>query len=181
VAMAQIYENMIAVNSLSKSNALTGLRLGWALGSEKIVEQIAKAHAWTVSCADTFAQRLALDVFATNSLQEHATWYRQRLPHVLDALEESGLCFIRPEGAFYACVKLPPGVKSFDAAVALAEHYDVIAIPGIAFGACFEGWRRLSWVAPVDALSEGLRRIVAFCSTFEEPAAEDLVRRPPIR
>lgn len=179
--MAQIYENTIAVNSLSKSNALTGLRLGWVLASGASIEQIVKVHAWTVSCADTFAQRVALHVFENRALQEHARWYRERLPKVFDALEESGLRFIHPDGAFYACVKLPKGTNSLDAAIALADEYDVIAIPGVAFGACFEGWLRLSWVAPIDSVREGLRRIAAFCSKYEEPGAKDLAQRPQTR
>jgi aspartate/methionine/tyrosine aminotransferase len=179
--MAQLYENTIAINSLSKSNALTGLRLGWVVASAKLVEQIVKVHAWTVSCADTFAQRVALHVFESSALQEHAAWYRERLPHVVEVLEKSNLLFIRPEGAFYACVRLPRGVASLEAAIALAEQHDVIAIPGIAFGACFEGWLRLSWVASLDELREGLRRIAAFCARFEETAAKGLGRRPQDR
>jgi aspartate/methionine/tyrosine aminotransferase len=46
----------------------------------------------------------------------------------------------------------------------LADRFDVIAIPGIAFGECFEGWLRLSWVAPIDQLREGLSRIAEFCA-----------------
>lgn len=185
--LARMYENTIVVNSLSKSNALTGMRLGWVLGATPFIEQAIKVHAWTVSCADTFAQRVALHVFETNALNEHAQWYRERLPLVVAALQESGLRFIAPEGAFYACVKLPPGIASLDAAVTIAEEYDVIAVPGIAFGECFEGWLRLSWVAPLDDVREGLRRISAFCdasgavTSLEERAAEGSGRRRPAR
>ena len=58
--LARLYPHTIVANSLSKSNALTGLRLGWILGPAAFLEQAIKVHAWAVSCADTFAQYVAL-------------------------------------------------------------------------------------------------------------------------
>lgn len=164
VDLAGLFPNAIAVNSLSKSNAMTGLRLGWMIAPAPFVEQAIKVHAWMVSCTDSFAQRVALHVFESGALAEHASWYARRLPPVLDALRASGLPFIAPDGSFYACVRLPEGVRSRDAATTLADAYDVITIPGEAFGECFEGWLRLSWVAPLDDFREGLNRIAAFAS-----------------
>jgi aspartate/methionine/tyrosine aminotransferase len=162
VDLARLYPQSIAINSLSKSNALTGLRLGWSIGPEAFIAQAIKVHAWIASCTDAFAQRVAMHVFASNAVEEHAGWYRARQPQIIAALRESGLRFIVPDGAFYACVRLPDGMDSLATALALAEERDVIAIPGIAFGACFEGWLRLSWVAPLDDFREGLARIATF-------------------
>jgi len=69
-----------------------------------------------------------------------------------------------PEGAFYACVRLPDGTRSLDAANELIENHDVLAIPGIAFGPELEGWLRLSWVAPADRVAEGIARIARYCA-----------------
>lgn len=164
-ALARIYPHTIVTNSLSKSNALTGLRLGWLLGPRAFVEHAVKAHAWVTSCADTFAQRVALDIFTTpGALREHRPWYERQRSQVVEALERSGLRYIAPEGSFYACVRLPHGVDSLAAAEALIERHDVVAIPGIAFGPALEGWLRLSWVAPADQVAEGIARIAAFCA-----------------
>ena len=80
----RIYPYTIVTNSLSKSNALTGLRLGWILAPHAFVEQAIKAHAWVTSCADSFAQNVALHVFTTlEGVREHAPWYieqRRRSP-----------------------------------------------------------------------------------------------------
>ncbi|MBV8727217.1 MAG: hypothetical protein JO233_05475, partial [Candidatus Eremiobacteraeota bacterium] len=73
--------------------------------------------------------------------------------------------YITPDGSFYACVALPNGVSSLAAAHELADRFDVIAIPGVAFGECFEGWLRLSWVVPIDQFREGLARIAEFCAS----------------
>jgi aspartate aminotransferase len=162
---AAIYPHTIVTNSVSKSNALTGLRLGWIIGPAAFVDEAIKVHAWATSCADTFAQRVALEVFATpRGLQEHFEWYAARHAELLAALQESGLRFVPPEGSFYACVGLPEGTGSLQAAMDLIEKQDVVAIPGIAFGESLEGWLRLSWVAPSERVREGLRRIAAYCN-----------------
>ncbi len=165
VDFARLYGNTIAVNSLSKSNALTGLRLGWVLAPAAFIEQATKVHAWAVSCADTFSQRVAVHVFESRTVEEHAAWYAKRRDDVVALLHHSGLRFVAPQGAFYALVRLPGGASSLESALALVERYDVVAIPGIAFGMSCEGWLRLSWVAPLDELREGLARIAALFSS----------------
>lgn len=163
--LARLYPHTIVANSLSKSNALTGLRLGWILGPAAFLEQAIKVHAWAVSCADTFAQYVALEVFRSpENLQEHASWYRKHRALMREVLEDSSLPFVDPEGAFYVCVRLPKGTLSLDAAYDLIGRFDVVAIPGIAFGDCMEGWLRLSWVATAERVREGVARIAEFCA-----------------
>lgn len=163
--LAERYRHTIVTNSVSKSNALTGLRLGWIIGPADFIEQAIKAHAWVTSCTDTFAQRVALDVFTQlGGVNEHVSWYRAQWAGVMEALRGSGLRFIAPEGSFYACVKLPPQRRSYESALQLIEEHDVLAIPGIAFGPAFEGWLRLSWVAPLDRVREGIARIARYCA-----------------
>ncbi len=161
--LADVYPHTISLNSVSKSNALTGLRLGWLIAPPPFVEQATKVHAWIASCADTFAQSVALDIFATrDGIAEHAGWYRDRVAEVRAVLAESGLRALPIDGTFYACVRLRDGASSLDTALALADERNVIAIPGIAFGESFDRWLRLSWVADIDILREGLRRIASW-------------------
>jgi aspartate/methionine/tyrosine aminotransferase len=161
--LAERYPHTIVTNSVSKSNALTGLRLGWILAPESFTEQAIKAHAWVTSCTDTFAQHVALHVFKSqDGVREHAAWYAEQRQAVLSALLEHGLRFVPIDGAFYVCVRLPDGVRSLDAANDLIENHDVLAIPGVAFGAELEGWLRLSWVAPPQDVAEGIARIARY-------------------
>lgn len=172
VEFARIYPHTIVTNSLSKSNALTGLRIGWLIGPQPFVDGAIKVHAWVTSCADTFAQRVALSVFETpGALQEHTGWYRERREELLAALARSGLRFIVPEGTFYVCVKLPEGASSLQASLDLIEHHDVVAVPGIAFGEAMEGWLRLSWVSSPDRVATGLDRIAEYCASKHFHAA----------
>jgi aspartate/methionine/tyrosine aminotransferase len=161
--LADLYPYTISLNSVSKSNALTGLRLGWLIAPPQFVEQAIKVHAWLASCADTFAQSVASDIFATpNGIGEHAGWYRERVTAVRAVLAESSLRALPIDGTFYACVRLRGRASSLETALALADECNVITIPGIAFGECFDQWLRLSWVAEIDAVREGLRRIASW-------------------
>jgi aspartate/methionine/tyrosine aminotransferase len=163
--LAETYPYTIVTNSLSKSNALTGLRLGWILAPHTFIEQAIKAHAWVTSCTDSFAQSVALHVFTTlEGVREHAPWYVEQGTAVAAALRASSLRSLPLDGSFYACVRLPDGVGSLDAANELIEKHDVLAIPGVAFGPAFDSWLRLSWVAPIDKVREGIKRIEAFCA-----------------
>jgi aminotransferase len=158
--VARVYPHTIAVNGLSKSNALTGLRIGWTIAPAPLCDEIVKVHAWLTSCASTFGQRVALEIFREpGALAEQAAWYRGQRVAVLEALRASGLTFVEPDGAFYVCVKLPAGRDSLAAALRLVEEDDVVAIPGRTFGDSLEGWLRLSWVAAVADVREGLARI----------------------
>jgi aspartate/methionine/tyrosine aminotransferase len=165
--LAERYPHTVVTNSVSKSNALTGLRLGWILGPQDFVENAIKTHAWLTSCTDTFAQQVGIHIFKElTGVNEHVLWYRTQWAGVMEALRASGLHFVPVEGSFYACVRLPAGVGSYDAAMQLIDEYDVLTIPGIAFGNVFEGWLRLSWVAPLEKVREGIKRVTAYAKDY---------------
>jgi aminotransferase len=156
------YPHTIAANSLSKSNSLTGLRLGWAIGPAEAVAMINKMHAWTTSCASTFAQRVALEVFHGGRIAANRAWYRERRDAVVATAGELGLTFVEPDGAFYLAVRV--GGDSMRFALDLIERKNVIAIPGAIFGERFEGWLRTSFVAPPEVLRRGYEQIASLAS-----------------
>jgi aspartate/methionine/tyrosine aminotransferase len=136
------------------------MRIGWLIAPDEAIDQLVKTHAWITATANTFAQRVAYEIFSEpGALGEHAAWYRAQQRRVVGVLEESGLDYVPIDGAFYACVRLPDDGDSLAAALDLVEHRGVVAIPGALFGPTLEGWLRLTWVAPIDAFAEGLRRI----------------------
>ncbi|MHB8462723.1 MAG: pyridoxal phosphate-dependent aminotransferase, partial [Vulcanimicrobiaceae bacterium] len=158
--LAQIYDRTIVTNSLSKSNALTGLRLGWIIAPHREMEAMIKCHAWVTSCADSFAQAVAKSIFETpGGIREHVAWYSDTRVTVENTLATSGLRSLPIDGSFYACVQVPGGAPSLETALALIEAVDVVTIPGIAFGSHFEGWLRLSWVAGSEKSQAGIMRI----------------------
>lgn len=158
-SLAHEYPHTVVVNSLSKSNALTGLRLGWALAPSNMIDAIVGMHALMTSTASTFAQRVALSIFTEEgALREQHAWYRERAGAVTELLSKLEIPATPLEGAFYSLLWLPGSGDSLATALCLAEEEDVLMVPGIAFGASSEGRLRLSWVAPLEKVSEGLRR-----------------------
>jgi len=155
---ARYYPHTISVNSLSKSNALTGLRIGWVIAQHDVAAAIVKAHAWVTSCASTFAQRVALAIFAANQLAAHSAWYSAQRDAAVAAARAAGLDCYEPEGAFYLCLRAGVADSNAFCHELLAER-DVVAIPGRIFSESMEGWLRTSFVAPPDVLAEAYRRI----------------------
>ena len=158
---AKVYPYTIAVNSLSKSNALTGLRIGWVFAPALATAQIVKMHGWVTSCANTFSQRVAVAVFAADELASHRAWYANQRAGMLEALRATPLDFIEPDGAFYVCVRVGASDTLAFAKDLIAER-DVVAIPGHIFGEALRGWLRTSFVGPLDRVREGVARIASF-------------------
>ena len=160
------YPHSIAFQSLSKSCALTGLRLGFFIGPAAAVESVIRAHALIMLNVNMFAQRVALDIVRDPSrLRAHHSWYVTQRQILMEAARSNGLRIVEPQGSFYSLLGLPEAWSSSEAAAGhLLERYDVVTIPGAIFGAAAEGYLRLSWVAPPASLVQGLERIAEFCA-----------------
>ena len=163
-SIAAFHPHSLVAGSLSKSNALTGLRLGWLLGPEAAIANAVKVHQFVNTAASTYSQRVAMEVFSRpEALGAHRAWYAAAREELLAAAERSGVEMLAPEGAFYALVRLPPRLgDSVAAAERLLDEERVVTVPGLAFGSSAEGWLRLSWVAPPEVTAEGLARIARF-------------------
>jgi aspartate/methionine/tyrosine aminotransferase len=162
VSIGALWPHSLVAGSLSKSNALTGLRLGWLIGDAKTIAAATRVHQLVNTAASTFSQVVAMEVFAeAGNLAAHRPHYAERRALLAGWMDEHGLDWLPPEGAFYCMVRLPErwAADSLGAAEALLERHRVLATPGIAFGASGEGWLRLSWVAEPDALRTGIERI----------------------
>jgi aspartate/methionine/tyrosine aminotransferase len=169
-SIGQMWPYALVAGSLSKSNALTGLRLGWLVGGPKAIAAATKVHQLVNTAASTFSQMVAREVFAgAANLGAHRAHYAERLEVVAGLMKRNGIGWVRPEGAFYCMVRLPMALEhdSLAAAEALLEAHHVVATPGRAFGGTGEGWLRLSWVAEPDDLRAGIERIAAFFATAD--------------
>jgi len=164
-SVAEVYPHALVAGSLSKSNALTGLRLGWLMGSAEAVGAATKVHQLVNTAASTFSSHVALEIFRRpETLAAHCPLYAKQRALLMDSLARGGIAHAPVEGAFYCFVRLPErwAGDSLGAAERLLEEHRVVTVPGIAFGAAGEGWLRLSWVAPPDALTTGIGRLAEF-------------------
>lgn len=155
------YPHTVAINSLSKSNALTGLRLGWLIGPSEPVAEIVKMHGWLTSCASTFAQRVALEIFHSKTLEAQRSWYTAQRDGAVARARECGFELVEPEGTFYLCLNVG-AENSLAFCETLLDQRDVVTVPGNIFGSTMEGWIRTSFVQPLDTIAEGYRRIAEF-------------------
>jgi aminotransferase len=158
-------ERTIVVNGFSKAYAMTGLRLGYALGPPDAVEAMNRIHQYTMLSAPTTAQYAAIEALRScdSAVATMREQYDRRRKLVLSRFEEMGLDCFRARGAFYAFPACPSGdADAF--AEALLEETGVAVVPGTAFGAGGEGHLRVSYATGLEELEVALDRIEQFVS-----------------
>lgn len=166
-SISSLSPHTLVAGGISKSHALTGLRLGWLACPSDLVGSAIRAHQLMTTAASTFSQRVAIEVLGSGDVSHRAA-YRERRAALLSALERSGLEYVPPDGAFYCLVRLPAGVgPSRDASLRLIEEKRVVTVPGIAFGAACEGWLRISWASEPALVASGIQRIAEWFHAYE--------------
>lgn len=164
-------ERTIVINGFSKSHAMTGWRLGYACGPEVIIKQMLKIHQFAIMCAPTTSQYAAVEALR-NGDEDVAMMreeYNGRRRYVLERFKEMGLSCFEPFGAFYAfpCIK-ELGMTSDEFATKLLQTKKVAVVPGTAFGACGEGFLRISYAYSLDDLRIALDRVAEFVTEIRE-------------
>ena len=164
-------ERTIVINGFSKSHAMTGWRLGYACGPEVIIKQMLKIHQFAITCAPTTSQYAAVEALR-NGDEDVAMMreeYNGRRRYVLERFKEMGLSCFEPFGAFYAfpCIK-DLGMTSDEFATKLLQTKKVAVVPGTAFGACGEGFLRISYAYSLDDLRIALDRVAEFVTEIRE-------------
>lgn len=158
-------ERTISAFTLSKSYAMTGWRVGYAVAPKAIVDEMEKLMEHMVSGVTAMAQRAALAALTgpQDCLQQMCRAYeeRRRIVHEgLNAIE--GISCLLPESTFYAFPNIKSlGMSSWDLSRYLVQEHKVALVPGSIFGDNGEGYLRLSFAASNEALREGLARIRA--------------------
>ena len=162
-------ERTVIVNGFSKSYAMTGWRLGYAVGPAPVIAQMTKVHQFAIMCAPTTSQYAAVEALKNcdGDIEEMRDSYDMRRRLLVDGLNRMGLRCFEPEGAFYVFPSIrETGMASgeFCEKLLAAEH--VAVIPGDAFGESGEGFVRISYSYSVNHLLEALKRIERFLKTL---------------
>lgn len=164
-------ERTIVINGFSKSHAMTGWRLGYACGPENIIGQMLKIHQFAIMCAPTTSQYAAVAAMKNGDpdVAMMRGEYDGRRRYVLKRFREMGLECFEPFGAFYAfpCIR-EFGMTSDAFATELLKEEKVAVVPGTAFGACGEGFIRISYAYSLDDLKEALGRVERFLCRLRE-------------
>jgi len=124
-------ERTVVLRGFGKSYALTGWRLGFAVGPTEIIEQMAKLQQFTFVCAPHVGQWGGLEAMDTDMTTE-VTTYRKRRDLVCDRLE-GVVRFARPSGGFYIFARAPESFESATVFVEKAIEKNLLMIPGNVF------------------------------------------------
>lgn len=158
-------ERTVVVNGFSKAFAMTGWRLGYALGPAPIIKAMTKVHQYCIMSSPTTSQFAAIEALRSCDSDVAAMRqeynYRRRL--IVDKFRNMGLSCFEPLGAFYAFPSIKSlGMTSGEFATALLTEEKVAVVPGDAFGAGGEGFIRCSYAYSIDNIEEALLRISHF-------------------
>lgn len=158
-------ERTILISGFSKSHAMTGWRLGYCCGPAEIIHEMTKIHQFAIMCAPTNSQYAAVTALrdCDGEVAKMREAYNQRRRYLMHAFKEMGLPCFEPFGAFYVfpCIK-EFGMTSEEFASRLLDEERVAVVPGDAFGACGEGYVRISYAYSLEALKRALDRLGDF-------------------
>ncbi len=158
-------ERTILINGFSKAYAMTGWRLGYVCGPEEIIAQMLKIHQYAIMCAPTTSQYAAVEALRAGDgdIEVMRSSYDQRRRYLLNAFKELGIDCFEPFGAFYVfpCIK-EFGMTSDEFATKLLMEEKLAVVPGTAFGACGEGYLRISYAYSLENLKIAMERIERF-------------------
>ena len=166
-----MWERTVLINGFSKSYAMTGWRLGYACGPEKIIEQMYKIHQFCIMCAPTTSQYAAIDALRNgdDDVKMMREAYNQRRRFLVHAFKEMGLECFEPFGAFYIfpCIK-EFGMTSDEFATRFLQEEKVAVVPGTAFGSSGEGFIRISYAYSLEKLKVAVGRLEHFVKHLRE-------------
>ena len=145
-------ERTLLLRGFAKSHALTGLRIGYAAGPERIINEMSKLQQYTFVCAPHPAQAGALTALDTD-MSEQVAQYGAKRDLVCRELE-GVLEFMRPSGGFYVFPRVPRSFGSASEFVAAAIKRNLLIIPGEVFSSA-DTHVRISYAAPDERIRRG--------------------------
>jgi aspartate aminotransferase len=161
-------ERTVLMDGLSKSYAMTGWRLGYAVAPKALAAKLDQLMINSSSCAAGFTQMAAIEALSAPE-SEHAVHrmvkvFQHRRDLVVDGLNAiPGIRCAKPQGSFYAFPNIQgTGFDERELADRLLTEAGVAVLPGTAFGAAGKGYIRLAYTQSEDELKNGLKRIGDF-------------------
>jgi aspartate aminotransferase len=156
-SLGDMAQRTITINGFSKSYAMTGWRLGYAVAPKQIITEMSKVQQHTISQATTFAMWGGVAALKGDQhcVEEMRKEFDRRRKYVISELNQMGYETAPADGAFYAFVKVAG--DDMEVANRWLEKGHVAATPGSAFYA--PGWIRLSYAASLERLKEAMGRI----------------------
>ena len=163
-------ERTILVSGFSKAYAMTGWRLGYLCAPAPLTSQMLKLHQYAIMCAPTASQFAAIEAMdnGDGDVLEMVEEYDRRRKYIYDGLKTIGIETFEPEGAFYIWPEIGKfGLSSEEFCNRLLYEQKCAIVPGTAFGACGEGFARISYAYSVKHITSALEKLEAFVKTLK--------------
>src|SRR2546428_794893 len=177
-------ERTVLMDGLSKSYAMTGWRLGYAVAPKALAAKLDQLMINSSSCAAGFTQMAAIEALSApesaHAVSRMVKVFEHRRDLIVDGINAiPGMRCTRPQGAFYAFPNIQgTGFGERDLADRLLTEAGVAVLPGTAFGDAGKGYIRIAYTQSEDELSRGLQRIRDFV-TAHSPGVKGHSRPPP--
>ena len=165
-----MWERTLVVNGFSKAYAMTGWRMGYVCGPAEIMKQMVKIHQYAIMCAPTVSQYAAIEALKNGDedIEYMKGEYDLRRQYLVKALRDIGLECFEPHGAFYVFPNVSGfGMTSEEFCERLLHDSHVAIVPGTAFGACGEGFARISYAYSLDHLKIAVEKIEKFINKIK--------------
>jgi aspartate/methionine/tyrosine aminotransferase len=157
--MPQLTDQLLYINSFSKTYAMTGWRLGYIAAPRRLMEPIETVHTNSMSQVHWPTQRAGIAALTgpQDSVEAMRAGYEQRRGTLLRAFAgRPGIHFPEPEGAFYAFIRFDPGRGLTSVQVRESLYAAGVAVrSGSEFGRAGEGWLRLTYAAELSDIERG--------------------------
>lgn len=159
-----LFNHVITTQSFSKTFAMCGFRVGYAVANEKIIKEMKEFKLCTTLASPTFAQLAAIEALrhSRKYVAKMRKEYDRRRRHITKRINEIPHIYNknRPEGAFYAFPNIAEAkMRSEKFADFLMKKAKVIVIPGTEFGKHGEGFVRMSYATDYEKIEEAMDRI----------------------
>jgi aspartate aminotransferase len=154
-----------SVYAFSKTYSMTGWRVGYLVGSARLIDEATKVIESSATCASSVSQKAAEAALLgpQDCVFEMAEAYRRRRDVVVEILRDAGLLLSVPEGAFYIMADVSPtGLPAAEFAMRLLEERKVGVAPGSAFGSVASHAVRIVLASSEEDLAEGVSRLCDF-------------------
>ena len=163
-----MFERCIVLNGFSKGFAMTGMRIGYAIAPEEILNAMVKIHQYSMLCAPVTAQIGALEALKNgdDELERMRSEYMRRRNFFVRRLREF-FDVVMPDGAFYAFPKVSStGLNGEEFAERLLLEKNVAVVPGDAFGECGKNYVRCAYAVSMEKLKTAAERMEEFVNSI---------------
>ncbi|MBE7029023.1 MAG: aminotransferase class I/II-fold pyridoxal phosphate-dependent enzyme [Clostridia bacterium] len=167
----EMKDKTIIINGFSKAYAMTGWRLGYALGHKDIISAMIKIHQYAIMSSPTTSQYAAIEALKNgdSDIEMMKNEYDIRRRVLVDGLNKIGLECFEPLGAFYVFPSIKStGLTSEKFCEELLKREKLAVIPGSAFGESGEGFVRISYAYSLEKIKKALIKIESFVNSLNK-------------